>query len=82
MLEVLSILTIATSEMKQKPLSEWISDRIVFFTHLSIAKYFWKLVGKKELQDALQRLRELTTPGKETQKEVLDVHALSDGTPA
>ena len=81
MLEILSILAIATAEIKQKQLSEYIPDWSIFFTQLGSVKYVWKLVRRKELEDELQRLRLLTTPGKATKKEVQNVPAFPDGTP-
>lgn len=64
-LEVLSILTIATAETKQRLPSELIQDRSNLFAYHGSAKYFWKLVGRNELENALQRLHKLTL-GKST----------------
>lgn len=67
MLEVLSILTIATAETKQKLPSELIQDKSNLSAYLGSAKYFWKLVGRNELENALQRLHKLTL-GKSTEE--------------
>lgn len=68
-LEVLTILTIATAEIKQKLPSELIWDKSKLFANLDSAKYFWKLVGRNEVENALQRLHKLTL-GKSTLEEV------------
>ena len=80
MLEVLSILAIATAEIKQKQPSELIPDEsFCFITHLDSVRYFLQRAGTKELADALQKLRKLTTLSNAT-KEIQNVPALPDGT--
>ena len=60
MTEVLDILAIATKEMKQSRASTLLSPiheyRLIFDTE----KYLKKLIGKKEMEDALKRLDRLT----------------------
>ena len=59
MLTVLFILTIATEEIKQGRASEFLRDVMSLSTHKNLEKYFKKLVGRTDVEDALQRLDEL-----------------------
>jgi hypothetical protein len=60
MVEVLSILGIATKEMKQGRISMWsCTSSSCWFKNLS-EKYLKKLIGKTEIEDALKRLDNLT----------------------
>lgn len=58
--EVLSILGIATKEIKQRRLSESIVSDWPLLTDLESEKYLNKLIGKNDIEDALKRLDQLT----------------------
>ena len=61
MIEVLSILSIATKEIKQGRSSEWIFLCILFnLDLLSLEKFVRKLLGQNDIEDALKRLDTLT----------------------
>ena len=63
MVEVLSILGIATKEMKQGRLSKHLLYNIQYNNCLTkdcLEKYVKKLIGKTKLEDALKRLDKLT----------------------
>ena len=63
MVEVLSILSIATKEIKQSRASELITGVMNEFTMLTygrLGKYVKKLVGRTDMEDALGRLDGLT----------------------
>jgi hypothetical protein len=63
MVEVLSILSIATKEIKQSRASELITRVMNEFTMLTygrLGKYVKKLVGRTDIEDALGRLDGLT----------------------
>lgn len=63
MVEVLSILGIATKEIKQSRMSEQFTSAMSPLTHLTerrSEKYGKKLVGRTDLEDALKRLDRLT----------------------
>ena len=60
MVEILSILVIATKEVKQGRLSELIPSHWSLFSHIPLAKYLKKLVVKNDIEDALKRLDKLT----------------------
>lgn len=61
MIEVLSILSIATKEIKQGRSSEWIFLCILFHLDLlSLEKFVRKLLGRNDIEDALKRLDTLT----------------------
>ena len=59
--EVLCILAIATKEIKQNRASEFIiGDRLNHSAYSSSEKIIKKLAGRKDINDALQRLEEVT----------------------
>jgi hypothetical protein len=61
MTEVLSILAIATREIKEGRGSEFISrGRLNLVTYFFSEKFLKKLVGKRDIEDALGRLDKLT----------------------
>ena len=61
MVEVLSILAIATKEINQSSTSALISGGVPFFlTHRSLGALLKKLVGRTDIEDALRRLDKLT----------------------
>ena len=60
MVEVLTILTVATKETKRGRFSELISCILPFLTDGSSEKYFMKLTGNNDIEDSLQRLDKLT----------------------
>lgn len=61
MVEVLSILAIATKEINQSSTSALISGSWpFFFTHRSLGALLKKLVGRTDIEDALRRLEKLT----------------------
>ena len=60
MAEVLSILGIVTKEIRQGSMSASFRVNISAMFELRTEKFFKKLVGRKDVEDALQRLDELT----------------------
>jgi hypothetical protein len=60
MVEVLSVLAIATTEIKQNRRSESIVEYSFFVTDLPGEKFLKKLLGKNDIEDALKRLDTLT----------------------
>ena len=61
MVEVLSILAIATKEVNQSSTSALVRGGGPFFlTHRSLGALLKKLVGRTDIEDALQRLDKLT----------------------
>ena len=60
MVEVLSILAIATTEIKQRRRSELIIDDYLLLTNVPGEKYLKKLLGRSDVEDALKRLDNLT----------------------
>ena len=60
MVEVLTILAIATKEVKSGRLSELMSCRFTFSTKRCSEKYIKKLTGNTDIEDSLQRLDKLT----------------------
>ncbi len=61
MVEVLLILAAATKEIKQNRASELIiSDRSTILANYSSEKFLKKIVGRKDIEDALQRLEKVT----------------------
>ena len=60
MTEVLSILAIATKEIKQGRSSESIDIQKSHFAYLFLETFFKKLFGQKEVEDALKKLDALT----------------------
>jgi hypothetical protein len=60
MVEVLSILGIVTKEIWQGRMSIYFPVNICAKIDLHIAKYLKKLVGRRDVEDALQRLDQLT----------------------
>ena len=60
MVEVLGIFGIVTKEMKQGRASESISDDILPVANRDLEKYLKRLIGRRDLEDALIRLDRLT----------------------
>ena len=60
MVEILSILGIATKEIKQGRASELIPRVQLILTYICLEKYVKKLLGKNEIEDSLKRLDTLT----------------------
>jgi hypothetical protein len=61
MVEVLSILGIATKEIKQGRLSEYLLyNMTIVLTKCCSEKYAKKLIGRTKMEDALKRLDKLT----------------------
>ena len=60
MVEVLSILGIVTKEIRQGSMSAYFRVNISTKVDLRAEKFFKKLVGRKDVEDALQWLDELT----------------------
>ena len=60
MVEVLSILAIMTTEIKQRRRSELIADDFWLFADIHLEKYLKKLLGRNDVEDALKRLDKLT----------------------
>jgi len=60
MVEILSILGIATKEIKQGRASELIVRVQLILTYICLEKYVKKLLGKDEIEDSLKRLDTLT----------------------
>ena len=60
MVEVLNIFAIATKEMKQGRASKLLPGNTRMQANLCSEKFFKKLVGKKDIEDALRRLDRLT----------------------
>ena len=58
--EVLSILSIATKEIRRGQASEWIPSDSLLLTDSCLEKYLKKLMGKNGLADALKKLDVLT----------------------
>ena len=60
MVEVISILGIATKEIKEGVMSEWFSTSMSPLTEKCSGKFAKRLVGRTDLEDALKRLDKLT----------------------
>jgi hypothetical protein len=60
MVEVISILGIATKEIKEGVMSEWFSTSMSPLTERCAEKFVKRLFGMTELEDALKRLDKLT----------------------
>ena len=60
MVEVLTILGIATKEMKQGRMSKYFSMYMSLVTEKSPEKYGKRLIGRTDMEDALKRLDKLT----------------------
>jgi len=61
MVEVLSILAIATKEINQRRASESIlGDRLILLAYCSSGTFLKKLVKRTKIEDALRRLEEVT----------------------
>jgi hypothetical protein len=58
--EVLNILAIATKEMNQGRTSVSLPGSLWAYANLCTAKFLKKLVGRKDIEDALKRLDKLT----------------------
>jgi TATA-binding protein-associated factor Taf7 len=59
MAEVLCLLAIATKEMKQKRTSAFISGTELPLAYIRTETFFKKLIGRNEIEDALQKLDKL-----------------------
>ena len=59
MAEVLSLLAIATKEMKERRTSAFISYASLSSTYFRTEKFFKKLVGRTDIEDALQKMNKL-----------------------
>jgi hypothetical protein len=79
--EILSILAIVTTEIKQRRRSELITTDVGFLTEIGLEKYLNKLLGRNDVKDALKRLDKLTQEEvRMTTAEVLTVsHKALDG---
>jgi hypothetical protein len=79
--EILSILAIVTTEIKQRRRSKLIASDVVFLTEIGLEKYLKKLLGRNDVEDALKRLDKLTQEeARMTTAEVLKVsHKALDG---
>ena len=60
LVEVLSILAMATKEFGRGQASEWISSNSLLLTDSCLEKYLKKFTGKNDLEDALKKLDVLT----------------------
>ena len=60
MVEVLSILAIMTTEIKQRRRSELIADDFWLLADIRLEKYLKNLLGRNDVEDALKRLDKLT----------------------
>jgi hypothetical protein len=60
MVEVLSILGIVTKEIGQRRMGTSFHDNISTITDLPVEKYLEELVGRKDVENAFQRLNKLT----------------------
>ena len=60
MLELLSVLALASKQIKQGRFSECAITFIPSFTHCTIEKFTKKLLGESEIETVLQRLDRLT----------------------
>src|SRR5229473_3078587 len=81
MVEVLSILGIATKEMKQGRISvSFLYNRLLLISEKLSEKFLRKLIGKAEIEDALKRLDKLTNEEvRMVTAEVLDAtHIVND----
>jgi hypothetical protein len=81
MAEVLSVLGIATKEIRQGRMSEFFSMSMSPLTERCSEKYGKKLIGKADLEDALKRLDKLThEEARMATAEVLRAtHAIDEG---
>jgi hypothetical protein len=59
MAEVLTMLAIATKEMKQKRTSAFISGTELPLTYIITETFLKKLIGRNEIEDSLQKLDKL-----------------------
>ena len=60
MVEVLSILAIATKDIKQRWICKPITRKMSWLTHIYLAQYVNKLFGGKDIEDAFHRLDKIT----------------------
>ena len=60
MVEVISILGIATKEIKEGVLSEWFNASMLPLTERCSEKFGKRLIGRTDLEDGLKRLDKLT----------------------
>jgi hypothetical protein len=60
MVEVLGMFAMVTKEIKQGRPSEWIRDDTLPVAHGDQEKYLKKLIGRRDIEDALRRLDILT----------------------
>ena len=81
MVQVLSVLAIATVEIKERRRSQFISSNFWVLTHISLETFIKKLLGRNDVEEALKRLDNLTQEeAKMATAEVLNnVKVLVDG---
>ncbi len=81
MVEVLGIFAIVTKEIKQNPASESTTDDTIPVTDQGLEKFFKKVIGRKDVEEALSRLDKLTREEFQTAiAQVLKVtHDVSEG---
>ena len=60
MAQVLSILALATKEMNERRISEPIHRIYIFLADDEVEKFFKRIIGRTDIEDALQRLDTLT----------------------
>jgi hypothetical protein len=60
MAEVLTILAIATKEIKRPAASEFLVGIYIALAHILSVRYLKKLTGNRDVEDALQKLDTLT----------------------
>jgi hypothetical protein len=60
MVQVLSILAIATTEIKQNRISKLIARKMSQLTYIYLVQYGMRLFGWKDIEDALVRLDKVT----------------------
>jgi hypothetical protein len=60
MVEVLSVLSLATKQVKQGRLSKWSIISYILLVNLSSEKFAKTLLGESEIENAVQRLDRLT----------------------
>jgi uncharacterized membrane protein YcjF (UPF0283 family) len=58
--EVFTILALATKETKRRRFSEWIHGNGLSLANVSLEKYLKRLVGRNDIEGALKRLDDLT----------------------
>ena len=59
MVEVLGIFAVVTKEIKQNPASESTTDDTIPVTDQGLEKFLKKVIGRRDVEDALSRLDKL-----------------------